>query len=276
MSSAVTLRTLNRAADWLSPMEYLHSLLEPGMLVFVGIGLLAQLCDGVLGMGFGVISSTVLTLIGLPREVVSASVNGAKIITGAASGVSHAIFRNLDWPAFLILSVGGSIGGLIGAWLLTQGQAGLVGPIISGYLIIVGIYIIWKASHIETLQISHVHTTGVGIAGGFLEAVSGVWGPLVTSNLVAFGLPARLAIGTGNLAETVVAVVVFTVLVNHMGLAQLSRYAIGLVVGAVLASPLAALWTARIPKRRLMIGVGLMVILTSAIRLARDLGLFSR
>lgn len=254
-------------------MDFLYSLLDSSTLLFVAIGLVAQMCDGMLGMGFGVISSTVLTLFGLPREVVSASVNGAKIITGTASGISHALFRNLDWRAFAILAVAGSIGGSIGAWLITQGQANLVGPIVSGYLIAVGIYIIFKASHIETLKIGFRHTAGVGVAGGFLESVSGVWGPLVTSNLVAFGLSPRLAVGTGNLAETVVAVVVFTVLVHHLGLAQLSRSAIGLVAGALLASPLAALWTANIPKRRLMIGVGVMVILTSALRLARDLGL---
>ncbi|MFT3907691.1 MAG: sulfite exporter TauE/SafE family protein [Steroidobacteraceae bacterium] len=254
-------------------MDYLYSLLDTSTLMFVAIGLIAQLCDGVLGMGFGVISSTVLTLIGLPREVVSASVNGAKIITGTASGISHMAFRNLEWRTFLILALSGALGGVIGAWLITQGQARLVGPIVSGYLIFVGGYIIWKASHIETMQIDMKHTAGVGIAGGFLESVSGVWGPLVTSNLVAFGLPPRLAVGTGNVAETVVAVVVFTVLVHHLGLTQLSRYAIGLVAGALLASPFAALWTAKLPKRRLMIGVGIMVILTSVLRLIRDLGL---
>jgi len=253
-------------------MNYLLSLLDLNTLIFAGIGFLAQLCDGALGMGFGVISSTVLTLVGLPREVVSATVNGAKIITGAASSVSHLAFRNIDWRALFMLSVAGAFGGLVGAWLLTQGQAKLVGPIVSGYLIFVGGYIIWKASHIEQVRISSSRTLGVGVAGGFLESVSGVWGPLVTSNLVAFGLPARLAVGTGNVAETVVAVVVFTVLVQHLGLAQLSRAAIGLVIGALFASPLAAHWTARLPKRRLMIGVGLMVILTSVLRLARDFG----
>jgi uncharacterized membrane protein YfcA len=257
-------------------MSYLISLFDYQTLIFIGIGFLAQLCDGALGMGFGVISSTVLTIIGLPREVVSATVNGAKIITGAFSSVAHLAFRNIDWRALTILSLAGALGGLIGAWLITQGQAKFVGPIVSSYLIAVGIYIIWKASHIEQVRLSNSRTIGVGIAGGFLESVSGVWGPLVTSNLVAFGLPARLAIGTGNVAETVVAVVVFSVLVQHLGMAQLSKYAIGLVIGAVFASPLAAHWTAKLPKKHLMVGVGIMVILTSAVRLIRDLGYLHR
>ena len=114
---------------------------------------------------------------------------------------------------------------------------------------------------------------GVGLAAGFLEAIAGVWGPLATSNLVASGLPARLAVGVGNVAETVVAVVVFTVLVHHVGFDQLSRSAVGLVIGALIASPLAARLTANLSKRRLTIGVGIMIIVSSVLRLARDAGM---
>lgn len=242
-------------------------------LMFVGIGFIAQLCDGALGMGFGVISSTVLTLIGLPREIVSATVNGAKILTGTASSVSHLVYRNVRWRTLAFLASGGLLGGLLGAWLLTQGANRYVGPIVSTYLIFVGIYIIWKTSNIERLQITTPRTVGVGVAAGFLEAVAGVWGPLATSNLVAFGLPARIAVGVGNVAETIVAFAVFTVLVNHIGFDQLSRLAVGLVIGALIASPLAAKLTANLPKRRLAIGVGIMVIVSSVLRLVRETGL---
>jgi uncharacterized protein len=241
--------------------------------MFVVIGFIAQLCDGALGMGFGAISSTVLTIIGLPREIVSATVNGAKILTGTASSVSHLAYKNTQWRALVFLSLGGVLGGLVGAWLLTQASVKYVGPLVSGYLILTGFYIIWKASHVEKLRLTATRITGVGIAAGFLEAVAGVWGPLATSALVASGLPARLAVGVGNVAETVVAVVVFTVLVNHIGFDQLSRTAIGLVIGALIASPLAARLTAKLSKRRLTIGVGVMVIVSSALRLIRDAGL---
>jgi uncharacterized protein len=242
-------------------------------LGFVAIGFVAQLCDGALGMGFGAISSTVLTIIGLPREIVSATVNGAKILTGTASSVAHLAYKNVNWRALVILSAGGVVGGLIGAWLLTQSKVRYAGPIVSSYLILVGIYIIWKAQHTEKPRVATSRIAGVGVAAGFLEAVAGVWGPLATSNLVTSGLPARLAIGVGNVAETVVAVVVFTVLVHHVGFDQLSRSAIGLVIGALIASPLAARLTANLPKRRLTIAVGIMLIVSSAMRLARDSGL---
>jgi uncharacterized membrane protein YfcA len=251
-------------------IDLLHS---PLFWMFVGIGFFAQLCDGALGMGFGVISSSVLTALGYPRAVVSAAVNGAKMITCSVLGVSHIAYKNIDWRAFGILTAGGIVGGFIGAFALSSGAARIIGPIVSVYLILVGIYIIWRASHIERPRVAALGIAGVGVAGGVFEAMAGVWGPIVTTNLVAVGLNARLAVGTSILTEVVVAVVVFFVLAEHIGLAQLSRPVIGLVVGAMIASPLAAMLTVAIPKRRLMIGVGILVIITSSYRLARDFGL---
>jgi uncharacterized membrane protein YfcA len=254
-------------------MGTLSSFVDWNTMIFIAIGFVAQLCDGALGMGFGAISSTVLTIIGLPREIVSATVNGAKILTGTASSVSHLAYRNVNWRALALLASGGIIGGLGGAWLLTQGNVRYVGPVVSCYLVLVGIYIIWKAQSTEKARVASTRIASVGLAAGFLEAIAGVWGPLATSNLVTSGLPARLAIGVGNVAETLVAVVVFTVLVHHVGFDQLSRSAVGLVIGALIASPLAARLTARLPKRRLTIAVGIMIIVSSLMRLVRDAGL---
>jgi uncharacterized membrane protein YfcA len=254
-------------------MGTLSSFVDWNTLIFVVIGFVAQLCDGALGMGFGAISSTVLTIIGLPREIVSATVNGAKILTGTASSVSHLAYRNVNWRWLALLASGGILGGLAGAWLLTQGSVRYVGPVVSCYLVLAGIYIIWKAQNTEKARVAPARVASVGLAAGFLEAVAGVWGPLATSNLVTSGLPARLAIGVGNVAETAVAVVVFTVLVHHVGFDQLSRSAVGLVIGALIASPLAARLTARLPKRRLTIAVGIMLIVSSLMRLVRDTGL---
>src|SRR5258706_920463 len=103
-------------------MHAVASFIDWYTLGFMAIGFMAQLCDGALGMGFGAISSTVLTVIGLPREIVSATVNGAKIFTGTASSVAHLAYKNVNWRTLAILAVGGVIGGLIGAWLLTQSR----------------------------------------------------------------------------------------------------------------------------------------------------------
>jgi uncharacterized protein len=253
-------------------IETLLALLqEPQTWVFVGIGFVAQLFDGAIGMGFGAISSTVLGALGLPREVASASVNGAKILTGAASGIGHVALRNVDWRMLAVLASAGMLGGLLGSLLLTRHSGPLLGVFVSAYLVVVGIVIIRRAFGAAPPRVPHAKIGGVGLAGGFLEAMSGVWGPLVTSNLVAVGANPRYVVGTGSIAETFVAAVVFTVLVRHLGFEQLSVATIGLIVGALLATPIAARITRSLPRKPLMISVGVLVILLSLVRLGRDL-----
>ncbi|MFO1426071.1 MAG: sulfite exporter TauE/SafE family protein [Steroidobacteraceae bacterium] len=249
----------------------LAALHQPQTWLFFGIGFVAQLCDGSLGMGFGAISSTALAAIGLPRAVASASVNGAKLFTGAASGIAHLLHRNVDGRMLVTLAIAGGLGGYLGATVLAHYASRWVGIFTSSYLLLVGAYILSRAFREPPEAIRFHHVGGVGFAGGFLEALSGVWGPLVTSNLVAFGANPRHAIGSGNVAETFVAGVVFTVLVKHLGIAQLSVSVLGLLLGALVASPVAARLTREIPRRTLMIGVGILVMALSLLRLVRDL-----
>jgi hypothetical protein len=253
-------------------MELLLSTLQqPQTWLFIVIGFLAQLCDGMLGMGFGAIGSTALAALGLPQSVASASVNGAKLFTGVASGTSHLLLRNVDGRMLLVLGAGGALGGISGATLLAHTTSRWVPLLVSSYLLLVGAYIVWRAFRSPAPGIRHRHVGGVGVAGGFLEALSGVWGPLVTSNLVAFGANPRHAIGTGSVAETFVAGIVFAVLVQHLGLQQLSIAVVGLLAGALVAAPLAARLARETPRRPLMIGVGVLVIVLSLVRLAREL-----
>lgn len=250
----------------------LDALSDPQTWLFALIGAVAQLFDGALGMGFGVVSSTCLTVLGYPRAVVSGAVNGAKIFIGIASGASHAWYRNIDWKLFRLLGVGGLLGGVLGSLLISRNAGEYIGPVVSAYLIGAGIYIVWRALHEKSHSLTDGRAGGVAVAGGALEAISGVWGPLVTSSLVAMGVEARFAVGTGNLAETVVAVTVFTLLAHHLGFGAVSHAVAGLIIGAVVASPIAAKLTHRVPKKRLMIAVGILVIGSSVIRLARDAG----
>jgi uncharacterized protein len=246
----------------------------PSSWMFFGIGFIAQLFDGALGMGFGVISSTTLAALGYPRAAVSGAVNGAKIFTGLGSGVSHIYYRNIDWKLFGLLVAGGLLGALPGAMLVAKQNSLWMSLGISIYLIIVGIFIVRKAHQPQKQMTTTPRSFGVGVAGGFLEAVSGVWGPLVTSSMVALGSTPRTVVGTVNLAEFVVAIFVFAVLVHHVELATIGYSVIALAFGALIASPFAAKLSTNIPRRTLMMGIGILVIITSSIRIARDLGLW--
>ena len=252
------------------PSELALALQDPQVWLLAGVGFVAQMFDGALGMGFGAISSTVLAAIGLPREIASATVNGAKIFTGIASGAAHFSMRNIDRRMLLVLLLAGGTGGFVGANLLAYGVGHWIGVLVSGYLVLVGFYILSRAFKTDIIQLGRRRIGGIGAAGGMLEALVGVWGPLVTSNLVAMGASPRHAVGTGNVAETFVAAIVFTVLVHQLGFAQLTVTVLSLLAGALVAAPIAANVTRALPRRSMMIAVGSLVILLSVVRLIRD------
>ncbi|QCI79514.1 sulfite exporter TauE/SafE family protein [Hankyongella ginsenosidimutans] len=154
-------------------MEFLMS---PEFWLFAVVGFLAQLCDGALGMGFGVISSTVLASMGVEPKIVSASVNSAKIVTGGAATVSHLMYRNIDRQLLLSLGLGGVIGATIGVLVLTQLPTKWVQTTVSCYLICVGIIILSRYFRKVEHRERAVNPTVIGIAGGVLESIAGVWG----------------------------------------------------------------------------------------------------
>jgi uncharacterized membrane protein YfcA len=88
-------------------------------LVVVAIaGFAASFVDGALGMGFGPTSSSILLSSGLSPASVSATVNIAKVATGAVAGASHWSFGNIDRRLVARLAIPGALGAAIGTFLL--------------------------------------------------------------------------------------------------------------------------------------------------------------
>src|SRR5690606_24905484 len=101
----------------------------------MGLGFAAQPLEGALGMAVGVINSTLLmSALGVPPAAASASVHAVETFTTAASGISHTLHRNVDWKLFLRLVIPGVIGGAIGAYLLSNIDAGIARPFVMTYL----------------------------------------------------------------------------------------------------------------------------------------------
>jgi uncharacterized membrane protein YfcA len=90
------------------------------LLPFIAVGFAAQLIDGALGMAFGTISSTLLISLGVPPAAASAGVHTVECFTTGVSGISHALHRNIDRSLFARLVIPGVIGGVIGAYLLSN------------------------------------------------------------------------------------------------------------------------------------------------------------
>ena len=106
-------------------------------LAFMFVGFLAQLVDGALGMGVGVISSSILLAQGIPPALASASVNAAKLPTTSTAALSHTYHRYINWSIARKLCrlfsderaelredpVTGSLNGSLAQWFFATGRA---------------------------------------------------------------------------------------------------------------------------------------------------------
>lgn len=253
-------------------------------LLFALVGFLAQTVDGALGMAYGVISSTVLLSFGVPPATASASVHAAEVFTTAASASSHAVNRNVNWKLFAPLALGGCLGGALGAFVLTSIDGDAIKPFIVGYLAAMGALILYRAWRSHAPRPFPVKYTGpLGLVGGFMDAIGGGgWGPTVTSAMVGVGEAPRISIGTANTAEffvtsTISAAFLASLLSGHWeeadGFASHAGSVLGLIVGGLLAAPLAGYVVRVVPVKVLTWAVGLLVLSLAAYQGARLAGL---
>jgi uncharacterized membrane protein YfcA len=236
------------------------------LLPFILVGFAAQLVDGALGMAFGVIMNTLLVgVLGVPPALASQRVHVVECFTTATSGLSHLYHRNIDFRLFARLLVPGVIGGICGAYLLSNLDAGLMKPFVLLYLTLIGIFLLVRGLLYPPKLREAKHVAPLGLVGGFLDAAGGGgWGPIVTSNLLIQGADPRKVVGTVNSVEFFLTVTISAAFIYQLGVADLAGPTLGLLVGGVLGAPFGA-WAAKhIPAKWMLIVVGIVLTLTSA------------
>ena len=234
------------------------------ILPFVAVGFAAQLVDGALGMAFGVISTTLLVSIGVPPAAASAGVHTVEVFTTGVSGISHIAHRNIDWKLFARLAIPGVIGGVLGAYVLTQIDAETVKPFVLAYLSAIGLFLVWRGFHYPPEHKAPKVVEPLGLAGGFLDAAGGGgWGPVVTGNMLVQGAEPRRTIGTVNASEFILTVSISITFIATLGWAAFTMATFGLLIGGIIAAPMGA-WAAKaIAPKKLLILVGVILTLTS-------------
>jgi uncharacterized protein len=243
------------------------------LLPFIAIGFGAQLIDGAIGMAFGVITNTLLvSVMGMAPAQASARVHIVEMFTTAASGISHVLHKNVDWKLFSRLAIPGVIGGVLGAYVLTNIDAAVAKPFVMVYLSGIGIYLLYRA-----WGYTHEHRqpkviAPLGFIGGFLDAAGGGgWGPVVTSNLLIQGSSPRTTVGTVNTTEFFLTTAVSITFITQIGFEAFTAATLGLLMGGLLAAPLGAFLAKRIPPQRLMLMVGVVLTITSLFSLYKAL-----
>lgn len=258
------------------PIHWLHdgfSYLASGVneqFVWMFIaGFAAQLVDGAMGMGYGVLATTFLLSANLPIPIagISSSVHMAEMFSVGTAGISHYKYKHVNKKLWVALVIPGIIGAILGAVFIgTLGKSfgNYLRPVVAIYTFYLGFRILKKAFKSLKAQRRRklVNVRPVALLGGFLDAFGGGWGPLVTSTLISGGRDPLYTIGSSTFTKfftSIASTATFIIVFNQMHFQLIA----GLVVGGMLAAPIAAKLSGKIPLKSMFLAVGILVILCS-------------
>lgn len=252
-------------------------------LLLALVGLAAQLVDGALGMGYGVTSSSLLLVVGLTPAAASASVHLAEMGTNIASGISHYKLGNVDWRLVARLGVPGAIGAFAGATFLANLSTEAAAPVMASILGLLGMYIllryVFRPPQVASARQSphgRRFLVPLGLVGGFVDATGGGgWGPVSTTSLLSAGKTApRTVIGSVDTSEFLVSTAASIGFLTALGTAGIDWWiVIALLLGGVIAAPLAAWLVAKIPAQVMGVAVGGLIVITNVRTLFASTGI---
>ncbi|MCI3925379.1 sulfite exporter TauE/SafE family protein [Paenibacillus sp. TRM 82003] len=230
-------------------------------------------------MAYGVTSTTLLLVVGASPAAASATVHLAEIGTTLASGAAHWRFGNVDWRVVVRVGVPGAVGAFLGATVLSSLPTAVAAPVISAVLLLLGVYVLLRSA-VARFDERSLHRplrrrflAPLGLFAGFVDATGGGgWGPVGTPALLASGrLEARKVIGSVDTSEFLVAVAAsagFLVGLGSQGIAW--TWVLALLLGGLIAAPIAA-WLVRFaPPHVLGSAVGAVIVLTNSRTLLRS------
>jgi uncharacterized membrane protein YfcA len=200
------------------------------------------------------------------------------MFSSGASGYTHYKFGNVNKKLFKALLIPGIVGAVAGAFLLSkygEAYAGYIRPLIACYTMLLGVRILIISFRKKARKSKKVkHVGWLAGAGGFLDSFGGGgWGPLVTSTLISKGRSPRFVIGSVSITEFFVTFASALTFFTMIGVSHWQVIA-GLIIGGVVAAPLAARLVGKLPTKTMFIAVGTMVIIWSLRILLKSAGLF--
>ena len=243
-----------------------YQTLDSAFPIMLLAGFLAQMVDGALGMGYGVTSATILLSAGVNPAVISGSIHTAEMFASGASGYSHYRFGNVNkklFKALLIPGVLGAIGGAILLVIMGNKYGDFIRPVIAGYTLILGVKFILNAFRDKKQPKKFKRYRLLAGVGGFFDSFGGGgWGPIVTSTLINSGRSHKYAVGTVSLTEFFVTLASAFTFFTMIGVSHWQTI-LALVIGGLVAAPIAAKLAGKLPKKTSYLLLGILVIIWS-------------
>ncbi len=240
--------------------------LDRNFLWMILAGFLAQMVDGATSMGYGVTSAIVLMSANVSPAAISGSIHTAEMFASGASGYSHYKFGNVNKKMFKALLIPGIIGAVLGAVLLVKfGETHIayVRPVMAVYTLFLGVKIFINAFKKTNVKKKFKHYGWLAGVGGFLDSFGGGgWGPIVSATLITKGRTPRFVVGSVSLTEFFVTLASAFTFFTLIGV-QHWQVILALVIGGLIAAPIAARLSGKLPKKTSFILLGTIVVLWS-------------
>ncbi|MBI3436358.1 MAG: sulfite exporter TauE/SafE family protein [Proteobacteria bacterium] len=206
-------------------------------LMFIGIGLLAGLLIGAVGIGGVIVVPTLVFFADIPTH---AAIAGAMMSYGLAGFVGTLLYaraNSIRWDMVGSLSAGAMPGALAGALAGNMAPAAALEILIGFLTVSSGLHALLSGAAREISRADAISNPALGLIGavtGFASALSGTGGPLVLVPILLWlDLPVLTAVGLSQVIQLPIAALATAGNLYYGGLdlALGSVLALGLAVG---------------------------------------------
>jgi uncharacterized protein len=228
---------------------------------------LLEFFDASIGMGYGEITALLLLLGFAPLEAIPAVLITGAVLNLVAAGLHHE-FKNVnfsikskDFKISLVLTIFGGIGIVIGILLAIKLPEIFLKIYIGVLVMVIGIIILLR-DH-KKLKFSWKKIIALGSVAAFNKGMTGGgYGPVLTGGQIISGVEGKKAVSITTLTEALICIIGFIVYVL-IGNSHTLNWSliISLLIGGLLATPLATYAVKKIPTKKLVFVVGIISII---------------
>lgn len=234
------------------------------LFVFLGLGAIAGILAGLLGVGGGLVLVAALAWLlpgmGVPKEAAMhaalASSLASIVLTAAASARAHARRGSVLWPTVAWMVPGLLVGGWVGSGIAVHIDDDVLRWIVAGYCFLAAAQLIFggsrEAGGAEAPAPRGVPMTAAGVGIGALSAVVGIGGGSMTVPLLVWrGVVPVRAVGTSSACGVAIGLAAAIGYAMHAPPGALPQHAVGYVylpaaIGVAAASVFAAPYGTRL------------------------------
>lgn len=278
----------------------LNEITPVSAIILILLALACEYTDSTLGMGYGTILTPLLMAMGIGPEIAVPAILFTEFVTGLLAGVTHHLFGNANFrpktlnpknvlqnakanglfkstkenfprelKVALFLGFCSLIGALVATFVSVNISKFALKMVIGTIVTLIGVFIIVNLNRKH--KFSWPKITILGLMASFNKGISGGgYGPLVTGGQLLVGIEEKQSIAITSIAEGLtcgLGLIFYWIFGKSIDF----KYAIFLLIGAVLSVPLSGLTVKKMKTRNLKLIIGLLTLVLGGYTIIKTL-----